>query len=368
MAIEKNSMDQKINKFYKNKKILVTGVTGFKGAWLCQWLLSLGSKVYGIGYNPNKNKNLFYSLKLDKKITLRLIDIRNKKKISNFIKKIEPDLIFHLAAQPLIYESYKKPYYTYEVNTLGTLNILESIREINSKKIKALICVTSDKCYSNNFSTKGFKETDKLGGEDPYSGSKASAEIIINTYKKSFFDKKIMKCGIASARAGNVIGGGDWSPNRLIPDSINAIIKNKIIYIRNPNYNRPWQHVLEPLYGYLILGEKLFKNPNRYSEAWNFGSEKDTVTNVLQIVKSIIKFWGKGKVKFKKNYRYYEQTNLQLNINKAKTILNWHPNYSIMKSVYITSEWYKKVLEQKLSAEEVTTKQINQYMNELKKN
>jgi len=366
MEIKKYPMDKKINKFYKNKKILVTGVTGFKGAWLGQWLLTLGSKVYGIGYNPNKNKNLFYSLKLDKKITLKLIDIRNKKKILNFIKKVEPDLIFHLAAQSLIYDSYKKPYFTYEVNTLGTLNILESVKELNSNKIKALICITSDKCYADSFSTKGFKETDKLGGEDPYSGSKASAEIIINTYKKSFFDKKIMKCGIASARAGNVIGGGDWSPNRLIPDSINAITKNKIIHIRNPNYNRPWQHVLEPLYGYLILGEKLFKNPNRYSEAWNFGSEKNTVTNVLSIVKKIVNVWGHGKIKVKKNQKYYEQTNLQLNIEKSKKILKWKPKLSISQSVKITTEWYKDVLLKKTSPIEITTKQIQKYSNEIK--
>mgnify|MGYP001173133534 FL=1 len=363
-------MDQKkkLINFYKNKKILVTGATGFKGAWLCLWLKILGAKVYGIGFNPNKNKNLFYSLKLDKKIKLNLIDIRNKKKLSNYLNKIKPQIIFHLAAQPLIYESYQKPYLTYEINTIGTLNLLDCIRISKNKSVKAIICITSDKCYANNFSTKGFKEEDKLGGDDPYSGSKASAEIIINTYKKSFFDKKIIYCGIASARAGNVIGGGDWSPNRLIPDSINAIIKNKQIYIRNPNFNRPWQHVLEPLYGYLILGKRLFKNPKLYSGAWNFGTSKNTVTNVLQIVQAIIKFWGKGKVKFKKKTRYYEQTNLQLNINKAKTILNWHPNYSIMKSVFITTEWYKKVLKQKLSSEEVTTKQINQYMNELKKN
>jgi len=353
-----------INKFYKNKKVLVTGATGFKGAWLCYWLTMLGAKVFGVGYNPNKNKNLFYSLKLDKKIKLKLFDIRDKKKLIALVNSTKPQLIFHLAAQPLILESYKKPYLTYTVNTIGTLNVLETVRETNS--VKSLICITSDKCYESNYSTKGFKENDRLGGKDPYSGSKASAEIIIKSYQESFFKAK--KCGIGSGRAGNVIGGGDWSENRLIPDAVNSIIKNKTIYIRNPNFNRPWQHVLEPLYGYLVLGEKLFKQPKIYSGPWNFGTKKNTVTNVLEIVKEIVKFWGKGKINFKKNQKYYEQTNLQLNIDKSMKILKWQPKYSITKSVQITADWYKKVLVNKFSAEKVTEKQINDYMNESRKN
>ena len=351
-----------MNNFYKNKKVLVTGATGFKGAWLCYWLVMLGAKVYGIGYNPNKNKNLFYSLKLNKKIKLKLFDIRNKKKLESFVKTSKPTIVFHLAAQPLILESYKKPYLTYTVNTLGTLNILETAK--NNNTIKSLLCITSDKCYESNNSTKGFKETDKLGGEDPYSGSKASAEIMIRTYQKSFFNEK--KCGIASARAGNVIGGGDWSENRLIPDSINSIMKNKTIYIRNPNFNRPWQHVIEPLYGYLILAKKIYKEPKRYSGPWNFGTKKNTVTNVLKIVKAIVKFWGKGKINFKKNQKYYEQTNLQLNINKSKKFLKWEPKYSIIKSIHVTVNWYKKVLVEKYSVEKITTEQIQDYMNESK--
>tara|TARA_B100001142_G_scaffold264345_1_gene267970 strand:+ start:2059 stop:3123 length:1065 start_codon:yes stop_codon:yes gene_type:complete len=353
-----------INKFYKNKKVLVTGATGFKGAWLCYWLTMLGAQVYGIGYNPNKNKNLFYSLNLNRKIKLKLFDIRDKRKIKNFIKINKIQIIFHLAAQPLILDSYKKPYLTYTVNTLGTLNVLESVREV--KSVKSLICITSDKCYESNYSTKGFKENDRLGGKDPYSGSKASAEIIIKSYQESFFKNK--KCGLASGRAGNVIGGGDWSENRLIPDTINSIIQNKSIYIRNPNFNRPWQHVLEPLYGYLTLGEKLYKKPKKYSGPWNFGTKKNTVTNVLEIVKIIVKFWGKGKINIRKKQNYYEQTNLQLNIDKSMKILKWKPKYTITKGVQVTAEWYKKVLIEKFSAEKITKKQINNYMNELAKN
>lgn len=351
-----------VKNFYKNKRVLITGATGFKGAWLSYWLHLLEAKVYGLGYNPNKNKNLFYNLKLDKKIKLKLFDIRDKKKLKKFISLSKPQIIFHLAAQPLILDSYNKPYLTYTVNSIGTLNVLETVRETDS--VKSLICITSDKCYESNYSTKGFKEDDKLGGKDPYSGSKASAEIMIKSYQESFF--KYKKCGLASGRAGNVIGGGDWSENRLIPDAVNSIIKGKTINIRNPKFNRPWQHVLEPLYGYLLLGEKLFKKPKIYSSAWNFGTKKNTVTNVLEIVSEIVKFWGKGKISFKKNQKYYEQTNLQLNIEKSIKILKWKPKYTITKSVQLTAEWYKKVLIEKFSIEKITEKQIKDYMNECK--
>jgi len=351
-----------VKNFYKNKKVLITGVTGFKGAWLSCWLKMLGAKVYGVGYNPNNNKNLFYSLKLDKKIKLKLFDIRDKKKLKNFINSSKPQIIFHLAAQPLILDSYKKPYLTYTVNSIGTLNLLDIVSKTNS--VKSLICITSDKCYESNYSTKGFKEDDKLGGIDPYSGSKACAEIMIKSYQESFF--KYKKCGLASGRAGNVIGGGDWSENRLIPDTVNSIIKGETIKIRNPKFNRPWLHVLEPLYGYLLLGEKLFKKPKTYSGPWNFGTKKNTTTNVLEIVREIIKFWGRGKITFKKNQQHYEQTNLQLNINKSMKTLKWKPKYTIVKSVHVTVDWYKKVLIDKFSVEKVTQKQIKDYMNECK--
>ncbi len=352
-------MDKNILKFYKNKKILVTGATGFKGSWLCLWLKILGANVCGIGYNPNKNKNLFYSLKLERIINLKITDVCNKSSLNKVVNNFRPQIIFHLAAQPLIYESYLKPYSTYYINSIGTLNILEITR--HSKFIKSLICVTSDKCYENSHSTRAFKEDDKLGGADPYSGSKACAEIITNTYIKSFFNKK-NKCGIATVRAGNVIGGGDWSPNRLIPDTINSILKNKTIYLRNPKFNRPWQHVLEPLLGYLILAKKIYKEPKKYSGPWNFGTPKNTITSVLEIVKKIVRFWGQGKVKFNKKQKFYEQQNLQLDIKKAKTKLNWKPKYSITESVNVTNEWYKKVLVEKQSPLEITSKQIKDFI------
>ena len=348
------------NNFYQKKKILITGATGFKGAWLSLWLHLLKAKVYGIGFNPNRNRNLFYKLRLAKKIKLYNLDIKDYKRLQKLIKKINPEIVFHMAAQPLILEGYKKPYETYLINSIGTLNIIDILRKL--KNIRSIVCVTSDKCYQSNNSTKGFIESDKLGGEDPYSGSKANAEIIVNTYLKSFFNKK--KCGLASARAGNVIGGGDWSKDRLIPDSIKALISNKTIVLRNPKFNRPWQHVLEPLNGYLILAKSLYQNPKKFSGSWNFGSEKNTVTDVLTIVKKIINIWGKGKIKYNKTNKYYEQKNLQLNISKSKKYLNWNPRLSIMKSVEMTINWYKQILVDKKKPDKVTIEQILSFMNE----
>ncbi len=359
---KRSSLEDLVKKFYKNKKVLITGVTGFKGAWLSYWLYLLGAKVYGIGYSPNKNKNLFYNLNLQKKIKLKLFDIRDKNKLKNYTNLCKPQIIFHLAAQPLILESYKKPYETFTVNSIGTLNMLDVVKE--SKFVRSLICITSDKCYESNNSTKGFKENDKLGGKDPYSGSKAAAEIIIKSYYESFFFKK--KCGLASARAGNVIGGGDWSENRLIPDVINSINNNKTIFVRNPNFNRPWQHVLEPLYGYLLLGKNIYYSPKKYSGSWNFGTKKNTVTNVLTIVKFITKIWKSGKIKLNKKQKYYEQTNLQLDITKANKILKWRPKYSIFKSVQVTVNWYKESLQNKNEIEKITEHQIKEYMNDKK--
>jgi len=351
----------KIKNFYKNKKVLVTGVSGFKGAWLSSWLLLLGSKVYGTGFSPNKNRNLFYKLKLDKKINFKLFDIRNYEKLKHYILKTKPEIIFHLAAQPLIYESYKKPYTTFDVNCRGTLNVLDISKKCNF--IRSLIFVTSDKCYENNFSKKGFKETDKLGGIDPYSASKASSELFVRAYRESFFINK-KKCGISTARAGNVIGGGDWSDKRLIPDCIRSIINKKTIIIRNPNFNRPWQFVLEPLKGYLMLAKDQYKNPKKYSSAWNFGTEPKSVTNVKEIVKLIIQKWGSGKMKINSKKNFYEQHNLQLDITKAKKNIKWRPSYSIKKSVYVTAEWYYRVLKLKQNSETVTNNQIQRYMDE----
>ena len=350
---------EKISNFYKNKKVLVTGATGFKGSWLCSWLLQMGAKVYGTGYSPNQNKNLFYKLKLQKKIKLGIFDIRDKSKLDKFISKSKPSIIFHLAAQPLIYDSYVKPHLTIDINVRGTLNILDIIKKYNF--VKSAVLITSDKCYENVGKLRRYKEEDMLGGVDPYSASKASSEIIIRAYRESFFkDKRI--CGISSARAGNVIGGGDWSANRLIPDGIRSLLKGKSIYLRNPKFNRPWQHVLEPLHGYLILALKLYNQPGKYSGPWNFGTEHNTVTSVEQIIRKIIFNWGKGKYKKINNRKFYEQTNLQLNITKAKKELKWKPKLSIDHCISLTVDWYKKVLTSKETVQQITMSQIINYM------
>ena len=350
---------EKMKNFYKNKKVLVTGATGFKGSWLCAWLLTLGAKVYATGYNPNKNNTLFKSLNLSKKMNLKIFDIRDYKKLENVIKRSKPQIIFHLAAQPLVIDSYIKPHMTFDINFRGTLNILEAARKY--KFIKSVICVTSDKCYENVGKIKGYKETDVLGGIDPYSASKSSAELLIRSYLESFF-RKDAKCGISSVRAGNVIGGGDWSDNRLIPDCIKSLSKNKKIILRNPNFSRPWQLVLEPLNGYLVLAEKQFKNPSKYSGAWNFGTETKFSVSVKKIVQFIIKFWGNGTIKIFNANRFREQQNLQIDSSKAKKLLNWKTTYSTKKAVEVTTDWYSKVLREKKKPSDVTNQQIKEYM------
>ena len=308
---------EKIKKFYKNKKVLVTGATGFKGSWLCSWLLKMGAKVYGIGFNPNQNKNLFYKLSLQKRIKLKLFDVRDFQKFERHVNKVRPSIIFHLAAQPLIFESYQKPLLTFDVNCRGTLNILEIVKKVNF--VKSLILVTSDKCYENMGWIKGYKENDRLGGVDPYSASKASAELIIRAYRESFFKNK-KKCGVSSARAGNVIGGGDWSEKRLIPDCVRSIRNNKTIELRNPKFNRPWQFVLEPIKGYLILAKKQFENPSKYSGAWNFGTEPKSITSVKEIVKYMIKFWVLESLKFKGRISFMSSTICNWILKKQKNI------------------------------------------------
>jgi CDP-glucose 4,6-dehydratase len=352
---------EQISNFYKNKRVLVTGSTGFKGSWLCCWLLHMGAKVYGSGYSPNQNKNLFYQLKLQKKIKLAIFDIRDQKKLEKFIFKSKPSIIFHLAAQPLIIESYLKPHLTIDINVRGTLNVLEASKKFNF--IKSVVLITSDKCYENVGKLTRYKEDDVLGGIDPYSASKSASELIIRAYRESFFKNK-KNCGISSARAGNVIGGGDWSTKRLIPDCIKSLLKNKVVFLRNPNFNRPWQHVLEPIRGYLMLAKKQFQEPKKYSDAWNFGTKNNSVKSVKEIVDYIISFWGSGKIRVNRENKFYEQKNLQLDINKVKKRLKWYPTYSVKKGVQITTEWYLQVFKNKQDPFKVTNKQIVEYMNE----
>ena len=348
-----------LKNFYKNKKVLVTGATGFKGSWLCTWLLNLGAKVYGTGYSSTSNKKLFYQLGLDKKINLKLLDIRNYSKLKNFINISKPSIIFHLAGQPLVYLGYQKPHFTSEVNYMGTLNILE-IARLN-KFIKSIVIVSAEACYENDGKIKIHKENDKLGGVDTYSASKSSAELITKAYRESFFKNK-KNCGLSTARPGNVIGGGDCGKKRLIPDCIKSLINNKIILLRNPNFRRPWYHVLEPLKGYLILGKKQFQNPVKYAGSWNFGANNKSVSKVEYITKSVIKFWGKGKIKTINKNKFYEQKDFRVDSTKAQKKLRWFTTYNVKDSIKITTEWYLKVFKKDKSPLEITNEQIENYM------
>lgn len=354
-------MLNELKKFYKNKKILITGNTGFKGSWLTMILNSLGSKTYGYSLYETSRPNLYKILKLNKKIKFIKGDIRDLNSLRSTINKFKPEIIFHLAAQSLVKESYKNPHFTVSTNSGGSTNILESCRL--SKSIKSLVFITSDKCYENVEWIWGYRENDRLGGYDAYSASKASAENIFSAYLESFFKKK--KIGAASVRAGNVIGGGDWSKDRIIPDIIRSISNKKKLLIRNPNSTRPWQHVLDPLLGYIILGMKIYKN-NNYSGAWNFGPSNTAVYTVKDVVSQISLNLGIKKNKFiiknKNNNEFKEAKLLKLNCDKASEYINWKPKLSSKESIELTCDWYKSYLNKKNMFTE-TQNQINTFLS-----
>lgn len=335
---------QGFNNVYRGKKVLVTGHTGFKGAWLSMWLNELGAQVIGYSIDEGSPEGNFKMASLIDKVVDIRGDIRDKKKLEEVFKKYEPEYVFHLAAQPLVRESYEKPIDTYEVNLMGTINILECIRASSNTKVG--IFVTTDKCYENKEQLWGYKEIDSLGGYDPYSSSKAACEIAINSWRQSFMNPNEYRehqKAIASVRAGNVIGGGDWAKDRIIPDCIRAIENNEVINIRSPKALRPWQYVLEPLSGYLLLGQKLTEKPLDYSEAWNFGPNIDSVRNVWEIASEVIEQYGQGELKDISNTKHLHEANiLNLDISKARFKLGWTPKLDINKAIELTVEWYKK--------------------------
>ena len=353
------------NNVYKGRKVLITGNTGFKGSWLSLWLLELGADVYGYSLLPPTTPSLFEILELRKRINYIEGDIRDFKKLEKSIREIKPEIIFHLAAQPLVRDSYRHPRYTYEVNIMGTVNLFETIRQCDS--VKVVINVTSDKCYQNNEWVYGYRENDPLGGDDPYSSSKGCSEIITNAYIKSFFNperyKKEHNVILASVRAGNVIGGGDWAKDRLIPDSIRYISQNKEIIIRNPDSIRPWQYVLEPISGYLWLASLIYKKGKKYSGAWNFGPLDDKSLTVEEVVKMIIKLW-RGRYIIKKEDKLYESKQLRLDISKALYYLQWRPVYKVEKALSETINWYKNYYENNKNMYKFTLKTLSAYINE----
>ena len=322
--------------FWKSKKVLITGNTGFKGSWLTIYLLEKGAKIVGISKKEKKGLFLFNFIKLNKKITQYYLDICEYKKLKNVINKEKPDIIFHLAAQPIVSLSYLEPLNTLKTNILGTSNILEIMR-FQKKKV-SVINITTDKVYKQN-GNKSFKEDHALGGRDVYSSSKASSDIITNSYFHSFF-REDNNIGIATARAGNVIGGFDWSNNRIIPDTVKAAFNSKILKIRMPKSIRPWQHVLDVINGYTILAEKLYNKPLEYSGSWNFGPNKSSNKNVMTLVNALNnELDKKSKIIFKKG-NFHEETSIKLISKKAKKNLNWKPKFNFAKCVKLTAAIY----------------------------
>jgi CDP-glucose 4,6-dehydratase len=351
---------------YNGKRVLVTGHTGFKGAWLCEWLLGLGAEVTGLSLPPPTTPSLFAELGLARRLHHSLGDIQEPGVLRETVKAAKPDFVFHLAAQPLVRESYRRPRETFTVNAMGTLNLLEALRDCS--RPCAAVFITTDKCYENREWFHGYRESDALGGCDPYSASKAAAELIIASYRHSFFQNHAVK--IASGRAGNVIGGGDWAADRIIPDCIHALQKDKPILVRNRRATRPWQHVLEPLSGYLWLGACLAAPKLRQGDlsgltsAFNFGPNRNANRTVEELVEEVLRHWP-GRWLDKTDAKApHEAGLLQLSTDKAAALLRWFPVWSFSEAVARTVQWYRKAGSFKHAKEfqKLTRSQISQYV------
>jgi len=349
-----------IFKLFRNKKILITGHNGFKGSWLTIWLYLLGAKIVGISLRNESLYNHFNLVKNKIRIKSYYFDINQKKKIESIILKEKPDFIFHLAAQSLVYKSIINPKFNWETNVIGLLNILEALNKLKKKCIG--IIITSDKCYKNIEKKIEYKETDILGGIDPYSASKASAEILFHSYYKTFVENKNNKLRLCTARAGNVIGGGDWSNKRLIPDCMKMWLMNKVPIIRNPKSTRPWQHVLEALSGYLTLSIKLSKDKNINGHSFNFSSDKIKNITVEEFLKKIKKQWPDITWNGNKKNEFYESSLLQLNTNKAKRILKWKARLSLNQTIKFIVDWYRNFSKNKKNIFDISKSQINEFM------
>ena len=352
---------KQLKKFWSKKKVFITGHTGFKGSWLSIILNYLDSSIDGYSLKPKKN-SLFNKSKISKKLKSNTYsDINDSRKLKKKIKACKPEIIFHLAAQPLVIESYNKPLKTLNTNIIGTANLLDSIRNI--KSIKSVVIITTDKVYKIKKDNRLYKELDQLGGFDPYSASKVGAEIVVQSYIKSFFKNSNLENRISTARAGNVIGGGDFSENRLIPDIISAINNKKKLKIRNPNHIRPWQHVLDPIMGYLILAKKQYTNKvDNNDHSWNFGPNKNNFKKVIDIVRYIKSSQKFEYILAKNNINFKETKILKLNSLKAKKKLNWSSKWNLTKSIIKTLEWNKNI-QKGISAKDMCERQFLMYIN-----
>lgn len=353
---------------YNGKKVLVTGHTGFKGSWLCEWLLKLGAQVYGLALNPPTTPALFDQLNLSSRINHCVVDVRDQQAVQSRIADITPDFIFHLAAQPLVRLSYREPVETYATNVMGTVHVLEAIRHLGTPC--SVILITTDKCYENREWLYGYREEDPMGGYDPYSSSKGAAELVIAAYRRSFFLNTPIH--VASARAGNVMGGGDWALDRIVPDSIRFLLRNKAIPVRNKTATRPWQHVLEPLSGYLQLGARLTcltpttpsTQVNTLCSGFNFGPNLTSNRTVAELVQEILKHWPGTWEDRSDPHQPHEASLLNLATDKAFHVLNWRPVWEFPEAVAKTVQWYRLVAAAPEKAVTLTQEQIDRYSDD----
>ena len=346
--------------FYRGKKVLVTGHTGFKGGWLVSWLKLLGANVIGFALPPETEPNLFSAARVAEGMTSVFGDIRDLPALSAVFKQHCPEIVIHNAAQPLVRRSYRQPVETYATNVMGTVHVLEAARHTPS--VRALVVVTSDKCYDNREWFWGYREADAMGGHDPYSSSKGAAELVTAGYRKSFFSQN-GRAGVGSARAGNVIGGGDWSEDRLVPDIVRGISSGEPVVIRCPQSVRPWQHVLEPVRGYLILAQRLFEDGRAHADGWNFGPRDEDAIPVSDLANRMVSLWGKGELKIELDpTAVHEAQYLRLNCDKARTQLGWRPLLTLDEALAWTVEWYRNYYRSPGTACSTTLAQIERYM------
>ncbi len=350
--------------FWKGKSVLITGHTGFKGGWLSLWLQDMGTRVAGMSLEPPSHPNLFERANIAELMNSRLGDIKDLEVMLSSIRETNPDVIFHMAAQSLVRVSYSSPAETYATNIMGTVNLLEAVRQVNlngDADVRAVIIVTSDKCYENREWEKGYQETDSMGGADPYASSKGCAELVTSAYRRSYFLGTNSATGVASVRAGNVIGGGDWATDRLVPDAVRAFLAHDTLGIRRPDAIRPWQHVLEPLSGYLLLAQHLYSEGQDFARGWNFGPDTLSEKSVLHVVETLANAWGSdAKWKVDEGQHPHEATYLKLDSRRARSQLGWHPRLSLQDAVTLTVNWYRED-QTRASMREFTIKQIQQY-------
>ena len=349
-----------MEKIYKNKNVVVTGHTGFKGSWLVAWLKQMGASITGIALDPPSIPSHYDASKLGEGIQDHRIDIRNADAVEQAIVEAKPDFLFHLAAQPIVGASYDDPIETWSTNLMGTINVLEALRKFNHNC--SVVIITSDKCYDNVEWEWGYRENDSLGGPDPYSASKGAAELAIRSYVKSYFSRENNPVRIASARAGNVIGGGDWAENRIVPDCVQSWSKNEIVELRNPHSTRPWQHVLEPIGGYLYLATKLLQMSELHGEAFNFGPPAQQNYSVQKLVEEMSLHWPNVRWKTTEtNEEFHESGLLKLNCDKALHLLGWEAILNFKDTVRLTSSWYKSFYSEPKKIEMITKSQIEEY-------